>query len=199
MSATQNLSTTRNPGYMIHLDALREIVVFAVMLEHYVTSNLSGSIVSYLKPILHWGRSAITLFFVLSGFLITGILLRCRDTINSNNQSIGFTLQRFYIRRFLRKYPIYYLTIAVTSIGLNQVRSVFFWHLTYSTNIMTLFRSEWDQTSSYLWTLSMEEQFYLIWPFVMLFLHNKHLLKVIFITIVLGVVSNKNRARLQPA
>jgi peptidoglycan/LPS O-acetylase OafA/YrhL len=51
LSATQNLSTTRNPGYMIQLDALRGIAVFAVMLEHYVTSNLSGSILSYLKPI----------------------------------------------------------------------------------------------------------------------------------------------------
>ena len=198
MSATQNLSTTRNPGYMIQLDALRGIAVFAVMLEHYVTSNLSGSILSYLKPILQWGRSAITLFFVLSGFLISGILLRCRNTINSNNHSIGFTLQRFYIRRFLRQSPIYYLTLAVTSIGFNQVRSVFFLHLTYTTNIMTLFRGEWDQTSSHLWTLS-EEQFYLIWPCVMLFLPKKHLLKAIFITIVLGVVSNKNRARLQPA
>lgn len=189
MSSTQNLSKTRNPDYMIQLDALRGIAVCAVMLEHYVPSNVSGFILSYLKPILHWGTSAITLFFVLSGFLITGILLRCRDTIKSNNQSIGFTLKRFYIRRFLRIFPIYYLTLAVTAIGFNQVRSVFFWHLTYTTNIMILFRGEWDQTSSHLWTLSMEEQFYLIWPCVILFLPKKHLLKAIFITIGLGVIS----------
>ncbi|MEG4321324.1 MULTISPECIES: acyltransferase [unclassified Microcoleus] len=189
MSATQNLSKTRNPGYMIQLDALRGIAVFAVMLEHFVTSNVSGSILSYLKPILHWGTSAITLFFVLSGFLITGILLRCRDTIKSNNQSIGFTLKRFYIRRFLRIFPIYYLTLAVTAIGFNQVRSVFFWHLTYTTNIMVLIRGEWDDTSSHFWSLAMEEQFYIIWPCVMLFLPKKYLLKAILITIGLGVVS----------
>ena len=60
MSITNKPSQTTSSGYMIQLDALRGIAVFAVMLEHYVPSNVSGFILSYLKLILHWGTSAIT-------------------------------------------------------------------------------------------------------------------------------------------
>jgi len=155
---------------------------------NYIPSNISSSFLSFFKPTVHWG-SAVTLFFVVSGFLITGILLRCRDTINSTKQSAGFTLRRFYIRRFIRISPIYYLTLAVTAIGFEQVRDVFFLHLTYTTNIMVLIRGEWEQTSSHFWTLSMEEQFYLIYPFIILLLPTKYLLRAILITIILAPLS----------
>lgn len=60
MSIINKPSQTTSSGYMIQLDALRGIAVFAVMLEHYVQSNVSGFILSYLNPILHLGTSAIT-------------------------------------------------------------------------------------------------------------------------------------------
>ena len=117
---------------MVQLDSLRALAVFGVMLEHYVPGSAYGSLLDSWKPAfpLEWG-SGVTLFFVLSGFLITGILLRCRDIISSTKQSTGFTLQRFYIRRFLRIIPIYYLAIAVAVILFKKFRGELLWYLTY--------------------------------------------------------------------
>jgi peptidoglycan/LPS O-acetylase OafA/YrhL len=73
---------------MIQLDSLRGLAVLTVMFEHYVPSGSSS--LFYWKPILDLGISAVTLFFVLNGFLITGILLRCRDTINRSGDRASF-------------------------------------------------------------------------------------------------------------
>jgi peptidoglycan/LPS O-acetylase OafA/YrhL len=178
----------QNEGYMIQLDSLRAIAVLNVMLSHFTPANVPKSFASSLFPVYDW-FPGVPLFFVLSGFLITGILLRCRDTMESNKQSFGFTLKRFYIRRFLRILPIYYLTLFITAIIFKQVRNIFFWHLTYTTNIMVLLKGSFDETSTHFWSLSMEEQFYLFWPFIILLTPKKHLLKVILATIILAVVS----------
>lgn len=189
MNVFKKLSHGSSLGYMVQLDSLRTLAVFGVMIEHYIPGDIFGSILPYWKSNLSLGRSAVTLFLVLSGFLITGILLRARDTINPTTQSARFTIWIFYIRRFLRIAPIYYLTIIVTGIAFKQVRNTFFWHLTYTTNILVFIRGTWDETSTHLWTLCLEEQFYLIWPCLMLFVPKKYLLKVIFTTIILSVTS----------
>ena len=184
----QNKQIQLSKGYMIQLDALRAFAVVSVMLSHFVPTNVPNSFISSSVGIYDW-FPGVALFFVLSGFLITGILLRCRDLISSNRQSFGFTLRRFYIRRFLRILPIYYLTLAVTAIMFKQVRSIFFWHLTYTTNILVLIRGAFDETSTHFWSLAMEEQFYLIWPLLVLLTPKKHLLKVIVAAICLAIVS----------
>jgi peptidoglycan/LPS O-acetylase OafA/YrhL len=178
----------QNEGYMIQLDSLRAIAVLNVMFSHFTPANVPKSFASSLFPVYDW-FPGVPLFFVLSGFLITGILLRCRDTMESNQQSFGFTLKRFYIRRFLRILPIYYLTLFVTAIIFKQVRNIFFWHLTYTTNIMVLMKGSFDETSTHFWSLSMEEQFYLFWPFIILLIPKKYLLKVILATIALAFIS----------
>ncbi len=187
MDVFKKLSQSSNPGYMIQLDSLRALALFGVMTEHYLPESIYGSFLDSWKPAfpLEWG-SGVSLFFVLSGFLITGILLRCRDIITLTKQSTAFTLQRFYIRRFLRIFPIYYLTLAVAVILFKKVRSDFLWHLTYTTNIMVFSQDSWDAYATHFWSLAMEEQFYLIWPFVILLLPQKQLLKAIFITIALA-------------
>lgn len=185
MDICQKPSKTRSPGYMVQLDSLRALALFGVMIEHFLPESIYGSFLSSWKPAfpLEWG-SGVTLFFVLSGFLITGILLRCRN-ISPTKQSIGFTIQRFYIRRFLRIFPIYYLTLAVAVIIFEKVRSDFFWHLTYTTNVM-VFVQGFDEYATHFWTLAIEEQFYLVWPLVIFLLPEKQLLKAIFITITLS-------------
>ena len=153
--------------------------MFAVVIEHYVPNRI------YLKQACPLGwQSGVTLFFVLSGFLITGILLRCRDTINSTGQSTEFTLQRFYIRRFLRIIPIYILALAAAAL-FSKVRTDMPWQLTCTTNFMVVVQNAWDQYATHFWSLAMEEQFYLVWPFVILLLPQKHLLKAILITIMI--------------
>jgi peptidoglycan/LPS O-acetylase OafA/YrhL len=188
MIAQDKKTKLQDKGYMIQLDSLRAIAVLNVMLSHFTPENVPNSFASSLFSTYDW-FPGVPLFFVLSGFLITGILLKCRDTMRSNHQSFGFTLRRFYIRRFLRILPIYYLTLFVTTLIFKQVRSVFFWHLTYTTNIMVFLRGTFDVTSSHFWSLSMEEQFYVIWPFVILSMPRKYLLKVILATVVLAVIS----------
>jgi peptidoglycan/LPS O-acetylase OafA/YrhL len=178
----------QNRGYMIQLDSIRAIAVLSVMFGHFTPTNAPNSVAAALKPMYGW-FPGVALFFVLSGFLITGILLRLRDLVSSNQQSLGFTLKRFYVRRFLRIFPIYYLTLFVTAAIFKQVRSVFFWHLTYTTNIMLVFRGKFDETSSHFWSLSMEEQFYLIWPCIILLTPEKFLYKSILATVVLAIVA----------
>jgi peptidoglycan/LPS O-acetylase OafA/YrhL len=175
------------PGYMVQLDSLRALALFGVMTEHFVPKNVYESLISAwnIAPPLEWG-SGVTLFFVLSGFLISTILLRCRDLISSSNQSIGFTLQRFYIRRFLRIFPIYYLTLIFIAIIFEKVRSDFLWHLTYTSNILVFIQDSFDAYATHFWTLAIEEQFYLIWPLAILLLPQKYLLKAILIAITIA-------------
>lgn len=189
MNVDPKSSPASRLNYMVQLDSLRALAVFGVMVEHYTPDGVAGSFLSNLKLSLSLGISAVTLFFVLSGFLITGILLRCRDAINPTTQTAKFTIWVFYIRRLLRISPIYYLTLIITAILFDRVRSVFFWHLTYTSNVMIFFRGEWDYYSTHLWTLSIEEQFYLIWPCLILFLPKKYLLKAIYATIFLSILS----------
>lgn len=168
------------PRYMLQLDGLRALAVFGVLVHHFLPQKF------YLNSIFHWGSFGVRLFFVLSGFLITGILLRCRDKIALANQDAVFTIGRFYIRRFIRIFPIYYLTVAITAlVAFKSVKDSAFWHLTYTSNIY-FSSGDWDAVLSHFWTLAVEEQFYLIWPWAMLFVPRKHLLKSIIITISIG-------------
>src|SRR4051794_4968905 len=82
--------------YMIQLDGVRAIAALAVIVQH-----------SYPPPEFRLGNAGVRLFFVLSGFLITGILLRERDS----QATIGDMLNRFYARRVVRIFPLFYFAI----------------------------------------------------------------------------------------
>ena len=90
-----------NKGYLRPLDGLRLIAVFFVMLDHWTFNS------SYSKMLGWLANSAVNLFFVLSGFLIARILMR-----EKQNATKGL-LTSFYSRRFLRIFPLYYLSIAL--------------------------------------------------------------------------------------
>jgi peptidoglycan/LPS O-acetylase OafA/YrhL len=167
--------------YMVQLDGLRALAVFGVMIEHFVPDTYP------LRAVLPWGGLGVKLFFVLSGFLITGILLRCRDLIDSRKQDAGFTVRQFYIRRLLRIAPIYYITIAVTALAnIKPAREALIWNITYTSNIYYSLKGVWEGPISHLWSLSVEEQFYLVWPWLILFIPRKHILKTIIFTIAIG-------------
>lgn len=138
------------------LDGLRAIAVGCVMAYHFLPGD------ERLAPLASIG---VRLFFVLSGFLITRILLAGRGN------ELGAVIKAFYIRRALRIFPVFYLVLAVTwAMNIGPVRSTIGWHVTYLTNVYLFDRGSWHGSISHLWSLAVEEQFYLIWPWLMLLL-----------------------------
>lgn len=110
------------------------------------------------------GYLGVDLFFVLSGFLITGILVKSRDSL-----AFPAYLKTFYWRRSLRIFPAYYVYLGVAFVIITvgrYHRANFLPYIFYFQNFHTA-HSEYFLT--HLWSLAVEEQFYLVWPFIVWF------------------------------
>lgn len=140
------------------LDGLRFIAVFLVLVEHFAT--IIGRHISA-------GYYGVDLFFVISGFLITNILVK-------SNEPFGKAYKKFIGRRTLRIFPIYYLTILVLLlIGNKDIHQYLTYCLTYTYNYAWSHFNIPINPISHFWSLCVEEQFYLFWPFIILGLRNK--------------------------
>lgn len=165
----------RRRGHMTQLDALRFFAVLGVMVTH----NWVPAPLPWIFAELDYGDLGVRLFFVLSGFLITGILLRAGHAGESTGQRV-WAMRQFYIRRFLRIFPIYYLVLVVCLIlAVEPAREVWPWLFTYTTNVYTWQQAEFIPNLGHFWTLAVEEQFYLVWPVIVLFLPRRRLLAVL--------------------
>ena len=187
-SQTMHDSPPTLARYMPQLDGLRALAVFAVVWSHWMPIHSAfapGPSDSWLvvggywvwdhTMRLPWGHFGVQLFFVLSGFLITGILLRAKP---QPGESRGPVLKQFFIRRSLRIFPAYYLILAIAWLAdFNDTRATIIWHATYSTSIYLWLTKAFSPTSHY-WSLSVEEHFYLLWPWVVLWTTPKTLLRV---------------------
>lgn len=132
----------------------------------------------------------VNLFFVISGFLITLILLELKENKDSNNVSLFQQLKIFYLRRILRIFPIYYLVILVTLIlGIYPLYDIFIWLITYTYNIYACFGPIGPNVFSHFWSLAVEEQFYLFCPILVLIIPKKHLIKFFVAMILIGILS----------
>lgn len=153
--------------YMPQLDGLRAIAVFAVAWSHWMRDYCGG------LPVGHYG---VQLFFVLSGFLITGILLRAKP---EPGESRGPVLRQFFVRRALRIFPAYYLVLSVVWLAnYSDTRATIAWHSSYLTNIQICVNNSYSPLAHF-WSLSVEEQFYLIWPWIVLWTSPRTLLWVL--------------------
>jgi peptidoglycan/LPS O-acetylase OafA/YrhL len=163
------------------LDGLRCIAIVAVI-WHHSAGGSSGF------PLSQHGFLGVDLFFVLSGFLITTLLLRERARTGT------ISLKNFYARRTLRIFPPYYAILAGLALFLWLVRpnatmgAAFFrelpWCLTYTTN--------WVEPTTLLsitWSLSAEEQFYLVWPPLERFAP-RHVLKILLLLLIVNQLVN---------
>ena len=137
--------------------------------------------------------------FVLSGFLITGILLRARR--DSPGESARTTiLKSFYARRFLRIFPLYYLVVlSVTFLGIFATRETFWYNITYTSNIYFFLTNNWFSTVAHFWSLSVEEQFYLMWPWIVLCAPTRPLMPFVWGFVVVGVAAKVVLAGLMPS
>lgn len=148
------------------LDGLRAASVGLVIMGHYLAylPGLAGR-----SPFvqLSWaGQSGVDVFFVISGFLITYILLQ------ENKEKSAISLRRFYVRRFFRIFPPFYVylaTVVILSVWgvVPQERRNLASAATYTWNYMSHVPS-W--LLGHTWSLSLEEQFYLVWPPCLVFL-----------------------------
>lgn len=137
------------------LDTLRAFAVAAVFYAHFADES-------------SWvGVLGVRVFFVLSGFLITRILIQARPEAGGRGQ----VLAAFYARRFLRILPIYFVTLGLTALAFwDEVRPSLAWHALFGSNFWFAFHDDWSPWFlAHLWSLSVEEQFYLVWPMLMLF------------------------------
>ena len=169
-------------GYMQQLDGVRAIAAGMVIFSHFAPP-------SPVHDALNWGYVGVRLFFVLSGFLITGILLEARPEDHRGRTSV---LRSFYARRALRILPVYYLTLAVVATVEHDFDSAqFVSYLTYTANWFICWRSQVGLTAEplvagHFWSLAVEEQFYLIWPWLILYLPRRWLLSAILAAVALA-------------
>ena len=165
--------------YYEGLDAWRGIALLGVMFSHYFITSFWGQL----------GWVGVEMFFVLSGFLITGILLKARE-----HPSTFF--RYFYIRRALRIIPFYFLFLTTFYLVIFIFnRAPLLHYYTQNWWCYYLFVQNWlfaikglpeEYYLNHLWSLSVEEQFYILWPFIIYYIPKKYLLN--FLVVFAGAV-----------
>jgi peptidoglycan/LPS O-acetylase OafA/YrhL len=197
MTASTQEAPTAIRNHYPGLDGLRAIAVFMVFLQHYASSQAF---------LFGWGWTGVDIFFVLSGFLITGILY--------DSQSQPFRYRDFYVRRTLRIFPLYYAVWLVILLATpwtqwqwdfrwslwpaylgNYARFLFlhqpgnpyrFDRLTCGPLMQHFFGSPMHLYIGHFWSLCVEEQFYLVWPLVVYSVRKRETLMRICIAVILA-------------
>jgi len=162
------------------LDGVRGLAALMVLFCHFWFWDVWKS--HWWYEVVHSGWLGVDLFFVLSGFLITGILL---DSKGKARYFAGF-----YRRRVLRIFPLYYFAILLSlfsillidrrpDMAFNGYDSLA-WYFTFLPNVATALKGDWPYQTywvglAHLWSLAVEEQFYLLWPLVVLLLPRRGL------------------------
>ncbi len=162
------------------LDGLRGFACLIVVIYHNF---------GFIQKYIFFGWLSADLFFTISAFLITDILLNSIEKPNF--------LRNFFARRFLRIFPLYYLSLIIlflilpffnTQLHLDYYinNQVYFW--TYLQNWLFVFQPPTDTDSlNHFWSLAVEEQFYIIWPFLILLIKKSKLLLIVVILMLLAV------------
>lgn len=180
-------------GHMPVLDGVRGWAIFLVLVGHVAQldifngSQIDGCFSTALSLARH-GNLGVDLFFVLSGFLITGILLKARKR--------DHFFRNFFARRVLRIFPLYYLMLALFFLFLPEQRVagnttgvVYYFLYLQNFAFYTHGRLEGIPSLGPTWSLAVEEHFYLVWPFVVYYFEPKKILNLTIILIAVAVCS----------
>lgn len=160
-------------NYFKELNGLRALAVGLVLFHHYFSQNIAHK--------LRLGAMGVDIFFVLSGFLITNILMSYRQ-----EKTFGRSLKVFYTRRALRIFPLYYLYLGLVLLLFADTinKTGLLWALFYAVNFYVVSGHLPDIVYGHFWSLAVEEQFYFFWPLVILLTSRKWLKPVIIFSIV---------------
>jgi len=164
-------------GYVPHLDGLRAIAILSVMFYHF--------------EVFSAGWMGVQLFFVLSGYLITKGLASEKTRVNQ----FGSYIKIFYLKRVLRIFPLYFLYVACFLVFCYITKDTATANgaaiplITYTVNFPGLFPHAVNSDGfGYVWSLSVEEQFYLIWPFIVFFSSEAMLRRILYAILFLAPV-----------
>src|SRR6056297_394494 len=196
------MSQTKGSGriYFPYLDVIRFVAAFMIIIYHsygswrgwfgevgflsgdtYTTLTGFGKLVNRFLGNFEIG---VDIFFLLSGFLITYILLMEKERYGKIN------IKNFLIRRTLRIWPLYFMLIAVAPFlvsWLNEDAPNYLANALFVSNFHTINTGKWMYPFAHFWSICIEEHFYLVWPFIIAFIPNKHLMKVFISLIIISI------------
>lgn len=166
---------------------MRAIAVLMVIAFHY-WKNVGGEPPTLVGKFAAWGEAGVLLFFVLSGFLITGILL--------DSKGSPHFFRNFYVRRVLRIFPLYYASLVAVyfiapRLGLYpwSTWSQRLWFWTYMQNVVRTFWQDQMVGPGHFWSLSVEEHYYFLWPLLVLLLRPRKLLGLVPVAILVSLAT----------
>ncbi|MFL5741795.1 MAG: acyltransferase family protein [Flavisolibacter sp.] len=176
-------TTPRKRPHIPALDGLRGVANIMVVFYHNFP---------ILYPYLFFSWLAMDIFFVMSGYLITDILIK---TIGTRH-----FMRNFYARRLLRVFPLYFLSLVILLLILPLLlrfsfpidyfisNQVYFW--TFLQNWLLIFHPHPNESYlNHLWSMAVEEQFYLLWPLVFVLVRNAKILFTILLLLLIGIIT----------
>lgn len=172
------------------VNSVRAVAVILVLIEHSLSDLYR---IKSVGP----GFLGVRLFFVISGYLITGILLGVKESLIQRQRSLAQVLGQFYARRFLRIFPLYYLLLLLLFLaGTAEFLSDWPWYVSYLSNVLVVRANHWIPLLSHFWSLAVEEQFYIFWPLLVLLTPVHRLPWLIGSFLLIGMISRGGMAAL---
>jgi peptidoglycan/LPS O-acetylase OafA/YrhL len=180
-------------GHIPALDGVRGVAILLVLIHHFSPEGAyHNALASIFQPLTGAMTVGVDLFFVLSGFLITGILLRSRTSEHY--------FRNFYTRRALRIFPLYYFVLILLAVALHAIpswrsltalRQAWPWYWFYGTNYLVALHGfgplDHKQVAlGHFWSLAVEEHFYLFWPMIVWLCSDRKLIRVCIALIVIA-------------
>jgi peptidoglycan/LPS O-acetylase OafA/YrhL len=176
--------------YYKNLDGVRAIAALMIIVFHFfgLIHTYKNSWIPIATKLSEFGQTGVSLFFVLSGFVITRILIKSKDSESY--------FKSFYLRRMLRIFPLYYLYLLIffflvpliKSVEIvpfsNQLGSYF-----YLQNFAMTFQWQGFSNPDHFWSLAVEEHFYLFWPLLIYYLPTKRLPQIVSIVFIISLIT----------